>query len=231
MTIDVEKIVREAGKPVLSDLVTDHMDAQEANVYQDMLKGVKRWRTLRTQVPGLSLLLLSRSVNGNPTYSGYGVGKTTILRALQWTIGTVFSATEADGGDEAFSTFMVPSGIYWTASEAIAWAGDHMLGLENDLTPPVFFLDDVGREVALKFVAGRDQEKEVASRLTYFVDYCYERKIGLVIAANYSPTDFSDKLGGAAHSRFTQMTTHGDETFRFSLTGIPDYRVVGKHRD
>ena len=172
--------------------------------------------------PGLSMIIVAGPIESDPTRSGYGCGKTMLSQIIHQANS---SFRYAAGLPE--SLMVTPKGNYFEARQLMA------LFDGNDFRPSQTFgnfgnlvvIDDVGREGNLRFERrdADNQAEEKIARYYNVIDWCYSRKIGVIMTSNMSATELSQFLGGASWSRLLQMSP---KRYRLNLTGVRDMRPL-----
>lgn len=210
-------------RPTIDELDTSHHPLVEAAV-----KAAKEWAVRKIGgFETISLVLVAtqkKNKDGSldPYCTGYGVGKTHIARCIQWSSYHYIDDHEP----------VAPNGQFYTAADLMELLGD---GQEmEDLAPPwtdtsygrfggtvALVIDDVGTEGILPYVAAADQEREIRTRYFKAINYCYRRKISVVLTANMRLEMLGYHIGGRAWSRLMEMAPAG---FMVDMTGVPDWR-------
>lgn len=207
----------------------DQLDENHHPMLKRAIAAARRWASLKIGgMANVSLVLVAGPLhdkNGAPDLArtGYGCGKTHIARAIQWA-----SYQRLDDG-----TPVAPAGRFYTAQHLMELLsdGNHMA----DLAPagvdtvhgrvggtPVLVIDDVGAEGVIRYVAKELQDYQKTSRYFQIINYCYERRISLVITANLRIGALAEHIGGRAWSRLLEMAPPG---LIVDMTGVPDYRI------
>jgi hypothetical protein len=215
--------------PNAADRVTlDQLDPKHDPLVAQAIQAARNWASRK--IGGwetISLILVASGVElsdgrPDPMRTGYGCGKTHIARAIQWA-----SYFSLDDG-----TPIAPAGKFYTAHDLmeLLGSGNSMRDLAPPFTDtsagrmdgtPVLVIDDVGVEGTLPYIAVGRQEQELQARYFEVVNYCYTRKISVVITANMRVNELAQHVGGRAWSRLQEMAPSG---FIVDMTGVPDYR-------
>ena len=168
-----------------------------------------------------------------------GTGKTHIARAIWWSI--VQAVTDVSG--ELLPDYQAqPVGRFYLSNDLIAQMGttrDETTGTIVPASPsrvlgypPMVVIDDVGAEQAIPFIGKDDQLDEKQARLFKVIDYCYGRKISLIITTNLSLHGFQEFVGRRSWDRLTEMCPRlpNGDTFIVDMFGVPSYRLKSSGR-
>lgn len=163
-----------------------------------------------------------------------GTGKTHIARAIWWSM--VQAVTDVSG--ELLPDYQaVPAGKFYMSNELIGLMGnsrDEFTGVLVPAspsrvlgTPPMLIIDDVGAEQIIPFVGKDDQEDERQARLFKAIDYCYGRKISIILTTNLSIVELQEFVGRRSWDRLIEMAPRlpNGDSFIIDLFGVPSYRL------
>jgi hypothetical protein len=219
------------GWPTFDDIRYDHLDEDEAEKLHAAAEAAQRFsRSIRAD-PGVSLLLVahgSRPANANNNghggsdRTGYGCGKTHLSRCIHFANSQVNYSPMAAG-----DLHIRPYGQYLESRQVMSLFDRHDFNLHVAFAEfgNLVVVDDIGREGALKWEK-RDPEfqlQEKRDRYYSLVDWCYTRKISMVLTSNMTSQELSVFFGGAVWSRLLQMAP---PQYRINLTGIRDMRPL-----
>lgn len=225
--------VREEVESILAPLralSVDEMTDDNAASFTAAVDKAMEWRReALTRRRGLSFVI------SGPV----GIGKTTIMKSLANSSVYVYFVTSPSGGIEDYT--LVSQSRFLDAPTLIrdlenteigrVLVGDSRWSKQRDGEFPIkaLFIDDLGREGTIPFVASADQDEERQRRYWSLFDFCYEKKVSLVISSNvpligidggFNP-EFVGIIGEAAFDRLVEMAPAG---FMFDLSGLPSAR-------
>lgn len=162
-----------------------------------------------------------------------GTGKTHIARAILWSV--VLHAEDEP-------QLAVPAGLFYLANDLLLALAPSTDEYGTYHTPrvsrllgqvPLLVIDDVGGQQLLPFVAKEDQEPERQARYFRLIDYCYSRRIAVILTTNLSlkggaESDLAQHIGRRAWDRLCEMAPQG---FMVGLQGVPSWRVKAGGRE
>lgn len=142
-----------------------------------------------------------------------GVGKTLLATASLWEAGHYI---DEDGVPFA------PVGTIISAEFLIKSLSEGS-SLPDLISPdaPVL-IDDVGKEMVLRFVSGQDQARQIQAIYNTVIDFCYKRSPLIITGSNAAGTlrSLATYLGPSAFDRFAEMS----KGFIIDLNGLVSYR-------
>lgn len=216
----------------------------ERQILTDAITLAKQWLPAWQSQPGLSFVVTSGAITsekilsrngegwkpiGPYLFTGYGNGKTTIAEALFYSCG-IFTVNETAEGNELR---IYPAGKMLSAREWLMRSSNPDSGLADFLCSDgmtrtqVVVIDDIGREGALPFIRGAEQQKELQARYYDLINHCYRRQISVIITSNFRFDELAHYLGGASWSRLMEMAPDG---YMVDITGVRDYRPIAGGR-
>jgi len=219
---DIESMVLVQNIARLSDLQFDHMRHDwQVELLDGVIGGAEQWKQQHIERPGLSFIMLSGRDRKAGT-DGYGCGKTHIAKALFWSRAYVVQAEGSIGGKQSLTP---DRAIFFRARELMAKfdEADYALARMIPRNTRVVVIDDVGREGTLRYEK-RDPETQAAERRNrYFsvIDYCYDKRISVVMSSNCSMQEFRAVVGEVSMDRLQEMAPKG---FMWDMTGLPSVR-------
>jgi len=206
----VEQIKAKFGIPSFASLSSAHLGGDAKKSMEKAINGMKNWSAQQKAAPSpLSAMLMSAPT---PNTTGFGVGKTHLAKAAGY---EAFSEVFWSGNVN--SSFINWQGKFFTSAEIVQEDALSRIGKSK-----VVIIDDVGRETTIKFVAAVEQIAERQKRYFSVIDYCYQRKIPMILTSNLGRNEFLEAVGGAAFSRLLEMVR---PEFMFNLAGVPDHRA------
>lgn len=218
------------GWPVFADMVTSHIDDKaEQNSLQSAIDTVKRYtEAIKENRNGASLIIVASSVPGDMDRTGYGCGKTMLAKCAYYSATTIFNYVH----DRTSTLTGAPQGRFYTSREVMAlfdaenYDERHMFSQFRNM----IVIDDLGREGALRWEKRDEQSQlfEKQSRYYNIINYCYQKKISMIITSNLSSRELAEFLGGASWSRLLQMIP---KQYRVNMTGIRDMRPILSESD
>jgi len=204
----LHEIIEEPLKPVerkdvpfrLDQLDTSHPSVRRA------VDAAKAWQKRKYDpmgYPEASLVLCG----------SFGTGKTHIARAIYW----CDFATQ-DGQPTA------PNGRFYEADTLIQ-SIEPGRGLDS-LIPfdiPILVIDDIGSEEPIYYAGSKSENQARAFQARYFkvINYCYARKISVIVTSNLSIDALAKRLGGRAWDRLCEMAPAG---FMLEMGNAPSWR-------
>lgn len=214
-------IAKHFGLKTLDTLSTNHMTAEQARVFVNLLAQVREWRTEVNSTPGRAFILSSRFI---------GIGKTHIAEAICDSFRVMFI------GENEEACFVNDKPNFSLLKRAKLVTGREFMeafdapGYSNDYFLPQHFsalvLDDIGREGSIKFEK-RDDENQLAekqARYFHLIDHLYKtRRAALFITSNLTLEELAEFFGPATWSRLIEMSGRHMVGIK---TELPDMRVV-----
>ena len=172
------------------------------------------WSKRRARGEAAGLVLIASAIPLDINRTGYGCGKTHIARACLHT-----DCYWLDGVPVA------AAGQFFSANDIIQRLdADTPAGVEVG-NARIVVIDDVGTEQTIPYIAAVDQERERQSRYFKLINFCYERRVSLVMTGNLTLGELQQRIGGRAWSRLQEMAPRGQIV---DLTGVPDWRTRGR---
>ena len=221
----MQEAIAHFGLPSISQLTTNHMTARQRQHFEAVIDRVKEWRRMAGQLPGLSMLLMSRQV---------GIGKTHIARSVVSSFSAIVGDLVYEDDEPQFA--LEQCARLYTARELInQLGGDDARGLWEicPSTVQALVIDDLGREGYLDFVKADQQQAEKQARYFHLINHIYQRQqngrypVSLFITTNLDEEGCKELLGEAVWSRLLEMCPRG---YILEVTGLDDYRPVKSGR-
>lgn len=209
------------GLKTLDSLTTNHMTAEQAKLFANLLKQVREWRVETDTIPGRAFILSSQFI---------GIGKTHIAEAMR------DSFQDMCPFDDTPRSFVNGKPNFGLKSCARLVTGGEFMeafdkpGYSNANFLPecirALVLDDIGREGSIKFEK-RDDENQLAekqARYFHLIDHLYKtRRAALFITSNLTLEELAEFFGPATWSRLIEMSGRHMVGIK---TELPDMRVV-----
>lgn len=210
MSVDFIELARLQGHVFWDDFDVSHLPKMHRAVYEDVLARFRAWKGEH------SIVLLSVPTGAN---TGYGVGKTMMMRAL-WSRFSRYSTVEQM--DDVLIRYNTCP--FLTASELVSQLNEEPARERFVAMPNAIFVDDIGREAdrALAYIGAQRKESQVAILFAELINWAWEKHVPLVMSANMSVSDLQSFLGGASWDRLIEMTNNAGFIV---LDGFPSYRV------
>ena len=185
-------------KPViLSDLDISHPKVKRA------VQMARNWQARKHSGHPEASLVLSGSV---------GVGKTHIAQAIWWS-----DRYRPDG-----ITVERPMGYFRLANQIIQELDqDIIMSLKINPARGLVVVDDVGSEQTIQFVSTGAQQFERQQRYFKLINYCYGKKISLIITSNLTLDELRKHIGERAWDRLSEMAPKG---FMLEMFDVPSHR-------
>lgn len=196
-------VIKRSGFPLLSEILITNEKLKTA------IEIVRSWAKDQRDEQSRNSVLLSSPATA--TTSGYGVGKTTIARA----IGFIAYGHITNGGTPILSRAGM-TGVFHTEQTAMKAVRDGQYPSKG-----VTIIDDIGRGGNLEFISKEDQIAERQHRYFLLIDHCYRHNRPMIMTTNFNKVQFIDCIGHASWSRLTEMI--GPNRI-INLSGLPDYR-------
>lgn len=215
---DIRAYFAAQGWPTWDSLTADHLNRKERDILDKAIKAARAYAdAIRDGAEGLALILVAGPVEGDSTRTGYGCGKTTLAKIINYATSYYYPPTRRE------DLRIHQSGVFMESRQLMARFDDDNVTPVPGGNPLV--IDDVGREGTLRWEK-RDPElqlQEKQDRYYTVVDKCYQKNRNLVITSNMSAKELAAFLGGATWSRLLQMCP---PQFRINMTGIRDMRPL-----
>jgi len=210
-----------ANRLMFDQFTYGHLNDHEAKLLSNAVSKAIEFVQKIDDEPGKAMIIIAHDTTGDLTRSGYGCGKTRLAETIA--DNNIFVQSYPDDNQ----TYTMRRGSFFEAREVMALFERERFKADENFAEfgNMVVIDDVGREGTLQYEKRDEvtQKTETQARYYNIINYCYQKKISLVLTSNLTAGQLAETIGGAAWSRLLEMTP---SHYKINLSGIPDMRPM-----